>query len=305
MRIYAFIASTKRLPVQKETLMAKTINEPHTTSVSFEFFPPKTPEDGNVLHDRISALAQLHPSFVSVTSGAMGSNRNRALDLVTAISKEHPFPVMPHLTCVGETREELRVILEGFKNNGIDHLFALRGDPPEGEAAFVAPAGGFSYAGELVELAAAIGGFTIGVAGYPEGHPETPDKLADLEHLKRKVDAGADFIITQLFFDNRDFYDFRERCYLLGIRVPIYAGIMPILSEAGVKRMCSLCGSRIPAPLFKKLRDTAKEDVAKMGTDWAIEQCQGLVANNVSGIHFYTLNRSNATTDICKSLDLL
>lgn len=275
----------------------------HTTSISFEFFPPKTKEDGLILKERIASLAAVHPSFVSVTSGAMGNSRELSRDLVMEIASAYPFQAMPHLTCVGETKAELKTILERFKSDGIGTLFALRGDPQKGEVKFRATQGGFQYANELVSLVREVGGFKIGVAGYPEGHPETPNKLADLDNLKRKVDAGADFIITQLFFDNRDFYDFRERCYLLGIRVPIYAGIMPILSASGVKRMCGMCGSRIPAPLFKKILETEEDDVAMMGTDWAMEQCQGLVANNVSGIHFYTLNRSNATLEICTALN--
>ncbi|MCJ8328610.1 MAG: methylenetetrahydrofolate reductase [NAD(P)H] [Lentisphaeria bacterium] len=271
-------------------------------SYSFEFFPPKTEAASSELEKQVGELADLKPSYVSVTCGAGGSTRNRTEELVLKLNQELGIPAVPHLTCVGQTRSDLRTSIEQYRDSGVKNILALRGDPPKGESAFIPPKDGLSYAAELVSLIREIGDFGIGVAGYPEGHPETSDKLKDLDYLKQKVDAGADLIITQLFFDNRDFYDFKERCEIVGINVPIIAGIMPILSRKGVERMCGMCGSRVPADLLKKIYNAPNDDLRKIGVDWAVEQCVDLLKNKVDGIHFYTLNKSQATRHIFEQL---
>lgn len=272
---------------------------------SFEFFPPKSEAASHQLFENIRELVPLRPAFVSVTYGAGGSTRNLTHNLVTKIQREINLTVVSHLTCVGSTKEEINSILEGYKENGICNIMALRGDPPEGEGSFVAPEGGFSYAAELVAfIKKNFPGMGIGVAGYPEGHPETPNRLSEIELLKAKVDAGADYICTQMFFDNHDFYDFRERCIIAGITVPIIAGIMPITSLNNMKRMAGLAlGMRYPAKLLKAIA-RAEDDgyVEKVGIHWASEQVRDLVDNGVRGIHFYTLNKSSATRHIYESL---
>ncbi|MDH3583188.1 MAG: methylenetetrahydrofolate reductase [NAD(P)H] [Phycisphaerae bacterium] len=278
----------------------------HRTTFSFEFFPPKTPEAGQLLLERAAELARLHPSFVSVTYGAGGSTRDRTREVVVRLATELSLPAAAHLTCVGHTRSELTELLENYRARGIENIVALRGDRPENGGDFQPAADGLTYASELVELIRDRFGqdFSVAVAGYPEGHPETPSRIADLDHLKRKVDAGADVVITQLFFDNRDFYDFRERCELAGIEVPILAGIMPIASRKGIMRMASLCGARLPARLIRRLNQAGDDDkvVSDIGVDWATQQCRDLLDNQVRGIHLYTLNRCNATVEIYRRL---
>lgn len=273
---------------------------------SFEFFPPKSDDAVEGLVGRATELAKLRPSFVSVTYGAGGSTRDRTRDLVVRLRNQVGLNTAAHLTCVGHSREELTDLLEHYRRQGIKNIVALRGDAPDARQGFVAHEGGFSYACELVELIRGSFGdaFAIAVAGYPEGHPETPNKLADMDNLKRKVDAGADAVFTQLFFDNRDFYDFRERCELLGIKAPVVAGIMPVLSWKGISRMAGLCGARIPAKLLSRLQRVSDNDeaVAAIGVDWAVQQCRDLLDNQVRGIHFYTLNRSGATLEIYRRL---
>lgn len=283
------------------------------TTFSFEFFPPRTPEAAASLFDAIRELTPLKPSFVSVTYGAGGSTRELTRDLVIRIKRETTLDPIPHLTCVGHTEGEIREILSRYAEAGVGNIMALRGDRPKD-----GPAGGdFEHAGALVSLIRSLNtsgthagtgdprGFGVGVAGYPEGHPETPNRLLEMERLKAKVDAGADFIVTQLFFDNRDFYDFRDRCELAGIRVPVLAGIMPITSMEGMKRMSELAlGARFPAPLIRALNRTggAAEGARRVGIHWATEQCRDLLDHHVAGIHFYTLNRSTATREIYTTL---
>jgi methylenetetrahydrofolate reductase (NADPH) len=271
---------------------------------SFEFFPPKTPQAAAELFEHAKQLALLEPSYVSVTYGAGGSTRELTRALVGRLRQELNLNAVPHLTCVGSTREELRGIIQWYKDHQISNILALRGDPPGGAREFVPVADGLSHADDLVRLIRECGDFGIGVAGYPEGHPETTNKLHDLDNLKRKVDAGAHAIITQIFFDNRDFYDFRERCQLIGIRVPIIAGIMPVLSRKGIERMAGMCGARLPAPLLRKLLRAGDhdEEVRRVGVEWATEQARDLISHGVRGIHFYTLNRSTATMEIYRNL---
>lgn len=282
----------------------------HKTTFSFEFSPPKSDSDSDKLLITIARLQELHPSFVSVTYGAGGSTRERTHDLIVRNYAETKITAVSHLTCVCHTHEELADILNRYAASGVENVLALSGDLPRDRPDHDRSKDGFRYAEELVRFVrsqmttADPRGFGIGVAGFPEGHPDTPNRLAELDYLKQKVDAGADYICTQLFFDNRDFYDFRERCELLGITVPIIAGIMPITSRGLMKRMAQLAlGARIPASLLRAVgRCTDDQAVARVGIHWATEQCRDLLHNGVRGIHFYTLNCSNATWKIYENL---
>ena len=272
---------------------------------SFEFFPPKDEKGAGQLFATISELVPLKPSYVSVTYGAGGSTRELTHDLVVRIQRETSLTVVSHLTCVGSTRDEIRAILEKYQASGIENIMALRGDPPAGQSSFVQTPGGFGKAAELVAfIKQHFPAMGIGVAGYPEGHVETPNRLKELDHLKQKVDQGADYICTQLFFDNHDFYDFCDRCELAGIKVPVIAGIMPVTSVKGMMRMAELAqGSRLPAKLLRAVsRAQSEAYVENVGVHWAAEQVRDLIHNNVKGIHFYTLNRSKATRRIYESL---
>jgi methylenetetrahydrofolate reductase (NADPH) len=282
----------------------------HRTTFSFEFFPPKTDEASEELFATIAQLEELQPSFVSVTYGAGGSTRERTHDLVVRIHRETKLTAVSHLTCVCHTRDELTAILDRYAASGIENILALGGDPPRNLANYDRSRDAFAFAEGLVRFVRSHGnapkphGFGIGVAGFPEGHPATPNRLKEMDYLKQKVDAGADYICTQLFFDNRDFYDFRERCDLAGIKVPIVAGIMPITSKGGMVRMAELAlGARFPAALLRALgRCSDDKAVARVGIHWATEQCRDLLDSGVRGIHFYTLNRSDATRQIYENL---
>ncbi len=283
-------------------------------TVSFEFFPPKNEAGAVELFDNIRELEALRPSFVSVTYGAGGSTRDLTNDLVVKISTTTTLRPIPHLTCVCHGRADIESILSRYAKAGIGTILALRGDVPRNLPAGESPWKDFRYAAELVkairEYPRAHGhkhpkGFSVGIAGYPEGHAETPNRMQELDHLKAKVDEGADFIITQLFFDNRDFYDFRARCELAGIRIPIIAGVMPITSAAGMRRMCELAlGSRVPAPLLRAIARAGSdpEAVRRVGVHWATEQCRDLLDHDVAGLHLYTLNRSTATQEMYRAL---
>ncbi len=282
----------------------------HPTTFSFEFFPPKTDEASDELFVNIARLQPLEPSFVSVTYGAGGSTRERTHDLIVRIQRETNLTAVSHLTCVCHTESDLAAILERYAASGVENILALGGDPPKNLAGYERAKDAFHHADGLVRFIRSrsdlLGpqGFGIGVAGFPEGHPGTPNRLVEMDYLKRKVDAGADYICTQLFFENRDFYDFRERCELAGIDVPVLAGIMPVSSRSGVTRMADLAlGARFPAALQKSLSRCANDAaVAKVGLHWATEQCRDLLHNNVRGIHFYTLNKSDATRQIYENL---
>lgn len=277
----------------------------HPTTFSFEFFPPKNDAAWEDLFAAIVCLQGLEPSFVSVTYGAGGSTRERTHDLVVRIQKETNLTAVSHLTCVCHSDGQLQAILDRYAESGIENILALRGDPPRDKPDYDRSKDAFKYACDLVKfIRKHTHGFGIGVAGFPEGHPDTPNRLKELEHLKAKVDAGADYICTQLFFDNHDFYDFRDRCELAGINVPIVAGIMPITSRAGLIRMANLAaGSRIPAALLRAVeRCETDDDVARVGIHWATTQCFDLLNNKVRGLHFYTLNKSDATRQIYANL---
>jgi len=286
----------------------------HKRSFSFEFFPPKTPAGSEKLFAALSRLESLQPSFVSVTYGAGGGTRDRTHDLVLRIKSETQLDPIPHLTCVRQSRAELEELLLRYAEAGVDNIMALRGDPPQGEAHDIASED-FPQAVDLVSYIREFNsrgihpnprGFGIGVAGFPEGHPATPNRLLEMRYLKEKVDAGADYICTQLFFDNRDFYDFTERCRLVGIKVPIVAGIMPILNQRSFERTPELAlGARYPAGFLKGIqRCTNDAEIAAFGMEWAVRQCYELLAQDVEGIHFYTLNHSPVTIEIFRRLGL-
>jgi len=282
----------------------------HPTTFSFEFFPPKSDTAWAELFDSIHQLEELRPSFVSVTYGAGGSTRERTHDLVVKIEQETKLTAVSHLTCVCHKCEEIEAILDRYAASGVENILALGGDPPKTMTDYKRENDAFRHAADLVKFIRGRSnlpdrrGFGIGVAGFPEGHPGTPNRLLEMERLKAKVDAGADYIVTQLFFDNRDFYDFRERCEHAGIKVPIIAGIMPISSKAGLQRMAELAlGARFPASLLRAV-DRCADDaaVAKVGIQQATAQCRDLLDHQVRGIHFYTLNKSDATRQIYENL---
>ena len=274
---------------------------------SFEFFPPRTREGAEQLYKTMVDLVLLRPSYVSVTYGAGGSTRELTHGLIIRIREHTGLTVVSHMTCVGSTKADIGEILREYREHGIDNIMALRGDPPKGETSFRQPEGGFAHAADLVAFVrGSFPSMGIGVAGFPEGHPETPNRLIEMDYLKAKMDAGADYICTQLFFDNRDFYDFCERCEIAGITVPIIAGIMPVASLKGMQRMAELAlGARFPARLIKSLvRAKDDEYVERVGIHWATEQVRDLIDHGVKGVHFYTLNRSKATLTIYETLGL-
>ena len=273
---------------------------------SFELFPPKTEAGVATLERTIRELGELSPSFVSVTYGAGGSTRERTVEIVSRIQREAGICAMAHLTCVGAGRTEIAAVLDRLVGEGIENIMALRGDPPEGQTTFQRPADGFGYASDLIAFIRERFGdrLSIGGAAYPELHVETRDAVRELANLKTKVDAGADFIITQLFFDNAFYFDFVTRARAAGINVPIVPGIMPIRNVAQIERFTKLCGATIPAALFAELdsrRDDA-EAVAQLGVAQATAQCVELLHGGAPGIHFYTLNQSPATRVILTAL---
>ena len=286
-------------------MTVKELLKNEQTRFSFEFYPPKKDQDWEKLFHNISELIPLHPAYVSVTYGAGGSTRDKTHDLVVRIQNETKIPVVSHLTCVGSNEHDIEGILKRYAEHGIDNILALRGDPPKGSSEFTKTEGGFDHASDLVAfIKRKFPNMGIGVAGFPEGHPQTQNRLAEMDHLKAKVDAGADYIVTQLFFDNRDFFDFCERCQLAGIHVPVIAGIMPITTKKGMYRMAELSpGTRFPAPLLKSIFQADTDSrVSDIGIDWAINQVQGLVEQKVPGVHLYTLNNSRPTLKILHAI---
>jgi methylenetetrahydrofolate reductase (NADPH) len=281
---------------------------------SFEFFPPKSRASADELFASMSEFEKLRPTFVSVTYGAGGSTRELTRELCLQIKARTTLDPIPHLTTVCHAEAEIDAILQRYAQAGISNIMALRGDVPRDWPGPGEPHKDFKFAADLVKYIRRFGesgrhpdkrGFGIGIAGFPEGHPDTPNRLVEMDRLKAKVDAGADLIVTQLGFDNRDFYDFRDRCALAGIALPIVAGIMPITSIAGMKRMAELAlGARFPAPLIRAINRAGghEEAVKRVGVHWATEQCRDLLDHQVQGIHFYTLNRSTATREIYATL---
>lgn len=272
-------------------------------SLSFEFFPPKTEQGVESLFRAVDQLTAFQPDFVSVTYGAGGNTRDTTVRVVSRIGAETELLPLCHVTCVAQTKEEIHNVLVQLENERIDNVLALRGDPPQGEDRFVPPEGGFDYSSDLV--AHVRENFDFGIAGacFPEGHPDSPDLETDIVHLKRKVDAGTDFLITQLFFDNADFFSFMERVERMGIQVPIIAGILPILSAPQIRRFTALCGARIPDALDAKLEKYAEDDeaVQQIGIEHASRQVEELWRNGVAGIHFYCLNKSHSVSRILEN----
>jgi len=274
---------------------------------SFEFFPPKTDDGVRQLFETVDALRPLAPSYVSVTYGAGGSTRQRTLELVKRLKRETEVEAMAHLTCVGASREELAAVLDELAEAGIQNVLALRGDPPRGETSFTPHPEGFRYASELVAFIRSRPErwrFCLGAAAYPEGHVETRDLTADLANLKLKVDAGADFLVTQLFFENAHYFRFAERARAAGIAVPIIPGIMPFTNVDQTERFTAMCGAAIPPPLraAMEVRRADADSARDLGVAYATLQCAELLRRGAPGIHFYTLNRSTSTRAIVAAL---
>ncbi len=271
-------------------------------SISFEFFPPKTPKGEEELFNTIKKLEHIKPTFVSVTYGAGGSTRERTQRVVTRIHRETEITVMAHLTCIAHTRDELKEILDYYKNEGIENILALRGDPPK--EGFVKK--GCNHSTELIDLIRSLYNnyFSIGVASYPEGHPESPNMEWEIRFFKLKVEKGAEFSITQMFFDNTYFYRFMEELGKAGINIPVIPGIMPITNFGQIVKFASMCGATIPQSLIdrlEKVKDDSKA-VTDIGVEFAIKQCEDLIENGVKGFHFYTLNKSDATLRIYSAI---
>ena len=276
--------------------------------VSFEFFPTKTEEGERALLEKtIPALRELHPDFCSVTYGAGGGTREKTLGIVDRIQREQQITAMAHLTCVNATIDETCAVLEQTRALGIKNILALRGDPPDGAAEFVKTEGGFEYSYQLVQRIREFGAFSIGVAGFPEGHIACREgKLVDWQRLKAKIDHGADFVITQLFFDNRHYFECRDFLSAQGVTVPIVPGILPILSTSQIKRFVGLCGADLPAALLSELERRGDDDeaVSQFGIDYATRQCEELLREGAPGLHFYTLNKARSTTAVIRNLAL-
>lgn len=269
-------------------------------SLSFEFFPPRDEVGFWDLYKTILALKTLEPTYVSVTYGAGGTTQQKTVELVQRIKNDAGIEPVAHLTCVGASRREMASVVDELFNAGVKNILALRGDPPAGETSFTPPEDGFAHAADLVAFLKNRHDFSIAGACHPEKHPEAIDIETDIAYLKQKVDAGCDYLVTQLFFDNADFYRFRERALAAGINVPIVVGIMPILGVKQVKRFTQLCGASIPQSLLSKIEgvEDDPEAVRQVGTIHALRQCEDLIANGVAGLHFYTMNRSTATRTI-------
>jgi methylenetetrahydrofolate reductase (NADPH) len=272
---------------------------------SLEFFPPKNEAGGERMLKTAAILQPYNPDFVSITYGAGGGTRQTTMQYARILQNDFGFEVMPHLTCVGHTKDELLDILEDFSKEGFCNIMALRGDPPKGENHFRPVEGGLSYATELVSLINEyfphIG---IGVGGYPEKHPESPDKQLDLLHLKEKVDAGADFITTQLFFENQAYFQFVKDCKAAQIEIPILPGLLPVLSIGQIERFCQMCEASLPSLLEERLKKSSKEDQPRVGSNWAKEQVEELLNGGAPGFHLYALNQSAASVNILEGLAL-
>jgi methylenetetrahydrofolate reductase (NADPH) len=277
---------------------------PRPLTLSFELFPPKTPAAEASLWENLDRLMDFQPDVVTCTYGAGGSTRDKTLEVVSEVKRRYGVRVASHLTCVGSTVDELRDYLGRAQRLGVENIVALRGDPPRGVAQFVPVEGGLRYAVELVRLIRReFPQFGIAVAGYPETHQEAVSPQADLEYLKQKVEAGGDCVITQLFYDNADFFRFQQRCRQIGIQVPIVPGIMPITNLAQIQRITSLCKAKLPQPLVDELAQRDDPDWQfEVGVRWATRQVQDLIAGGVSGLHFYVLNRSPATAAVLRTV---
>ena len=290
----------------RHTMKIKDILDQKKFSLSCEVFPPK--RDGNLesLYTTIKELGEVKPDFISVTYGAGGSTREKTIEISSRVKNEFHMDVLAHLTCIQSTRHDIAAILDALIQENVENILALRGDPPEGTNKFLRTEGGFGYANELVEFIRARNVFSIGVAGYPEKHGEAPSLHNDMMNLKRKVDAGADFIITQLFFNNDAFYSFRDRASDLKIHVPIIPGIFPILNYNQLTRIISLSGAQIPYKLGEKIEKNKDnpEEVEKYGIEHAIIQVENLLKNETAGLHLYCMNKSQPVKKILRELSL-
>jgi methylenetetrahydrofolate reductase (NADPH) len=277
-------------------------------TISFEFFPPKTDEaEETLLRDTVPALKRLAPAFISVTYGAGGSTHDRSLRIVHRLRRDYGIEAVAHLTCVGGTRETLAAVLDEAHGLGIENILALRGDPPKGQKEFKPIAGGFAYATELVRFVKSRGRFTIGVAGYPEGHIECPDKFLDWDRTAAKVEAGAEYLLTQLFYDPEDFLAFED--YLRsrhGVKIPIVPGILPFLNADQIRRFTTLCGAKLPDPIRQRLEVLGHDDeaVRQLGVEACTDICRRLLDHGVPGFHIYCLNRSASATELLRNLGL-
>ena len=272
--------------------------------ISFELFPPRTDRTLAELEERLPKLIALGPSLITVTYGALGSTRDRTLEITSTIKNAYGMESAHHLTCVGSSRDEIGLILEDIRKHNIENIVALRGDPPRGETEFTSPKDGYSHGNELVEHISRVGGFSIAVAGYPEKHLEAPDFETDLQNLKRKVDSGADVVITQLYYDNRNFYDFVERCRAIGIHQPIIPGLMPVLGVEQIKRITSMCGATIPGELLRQLEDAGNDEerIHEISMIHTANQALDLLNQGIPGIHFYLLNRHFHIAEIMEQI---
>lgn len=280
---------------------------PGKFGLSFELFPPKTPQGVTNLFQHVARLVEFRPSFITCTYGAGGSTQGTTLEIVARVHREFNLPVATHLTCVGSTADQLREYLKTARDQNVQNVVALRGDPPKGDTTFRAVEGGFRNANELVALVHnEFPELGIAVAGYPEKHQEAPSFEVDLANLKRKVDAGADIVLTQLFYNNDDFFRFRDRCQALGINLPIIPGLLPVTNFAQIQRITSLCGAQLPPQFVRQLEAAgdAADEQFKIGVEFATQQSQALLEAGVPGIHYYVLNRSEATAEVLSNVNL-
>jgi methylenetetrahydrofolate reductase (NADPH) len=292
--------------VGKDQMKIRELFRQEVLTLSFEVFPPVMEGNLESLYRAIGELKSLKPDFFSVTYGAGGSTRDRSLEIASKVRNDHGQEVMAHLTCVQSTKDEIAGILDELRDSGIENILALRGDPPLGQEKSVRMEGGFGYANELVEFIRSRGDFCIAVAGYPEGHIEAPSLEEDLRNLKRKVDAGADFIISQLFFNNEAFYRFRDKAWKVGIRVPLLPGVFPVINYKQMLRCISLSNASVPKNLAEKMDklQDKPEETEKYGIEYAVGQAEDLIRNEVQGLHVYSMNRSGPVIRIIEQLDL-
>ena len=290
-----------RRPARGKRLRISDLLDRKRTLLSFEFFPPKSHESEHLLDETVEALRRFSPDYVSITYGAGGSTREKTLDWTLRMRDLHGQNPMMHLTCIASSRADMDGMVERLKAEGVENILSLRGDPPKDFPEHLIQRD-FEYAWQLVEYLHRADGFCQGVAGYPEGHPEAPSLARDVQFLKRKIEAGAGFVITQLFFDNRFFYDFRERLARTGMDVPVIAGIMPIVNIGQVQRFTSMCGATVPADLVRRMEGKDEADMLAIGVEHAVAQCQALLDYGVDGLHFYTLNRNRATELILQAI---
>jgi methylenetetrahydrofolate reductase (NADPH) len=288
------------------TMSLPELFQQNRTILSYELFPPKTPKGDKALASHLEKLCQFGPDFITCTYGAGGSTREKTLEIVSMVKQKFDLPVASHLTLVGSSADQLRDYLTRAKHAGIDYIVALRGDPPQGETQFKPADGGFSYANELVELIRAeFSQFSIAVGGYPEKHVEAASLESDIENLKRKVDAGADVVITQLFYNNEDYFRFCDRCTQAGIDIPIVPGILPVTNLQQIQRISDLCGAKLPDSFVQRLSENESTELQfKIGVEFAAAQVAQLLENDAPGLHFYVLNQSKATIEVLKTTPL-